>query len=121
MSVIIDYFKNMQATKSCIAGEAVFEVGQPDEVMYAVKSGEVEIYFNGALLETAGPGDILGVKSLLDDNPHTTTAIALTDCELVEINEDKFLLLVHETPMFSLHIMRLMAKRTRDMMLAAMQ
>ena len=52
-----------------------------------VKSGEVELFFNDRLIETVGPGGILGEKSLVDDYPHTTTAIAKTDCELVLVDE----------------------------------
>jgi len=120
MTTKIDYFRDVNEFTSYTAGETIFEVGEPDAVMYAVKEGEVEIYFNGELLEVASVGDVLGVKSLVDDRPHTTTAIAKTDCKIVQVDEDKFLFLVHETPMFALYMMRLLAKRTRDLMLRAM-
>lgn len=121
MTARVNYFKNVEGFKEYLAGQTIYESGDPDEVMYAVKEGEVEIYFNGTLLETVGPGDVLGVKSLIDDHAHTTTAIAKTDCKIIEVDEEKFLFLVHETPMFALHIMRLLAKRTRDMMMMALK
>ena len=120
MTVTIDYFKDVEDVKTYLAGQTIFEVGQPDNLMHAVKEGEVEIYFNGELLEVATAGGILGIKSLIDDKPHTTTAIAKTDCKIVEVDEDQFLFLVHETPMFALHMMRLLAKRSRDLMMRAM-
>jgi CRP-like cAMP-binding protein len=39
----------------------------------------------------------------------------------VHVNEQKFLFLVHETPTFALHVMRVMADRTRDMMMRAIE
>lgn len=112
----IDHFRFAQDTVTYAAGDTIFAVGDPGEVMYGVKSGEVELYFNGRLLETVGPGGMLGVKTLIDADPHTTTAIARTDCELVPVDQDRFLFLVHETPTFALLVMRVMAERTRAIM-----
>lgn len=117
--ITLEHFKNARDFTPYAAGQVVFRVGDPDSVMYGVKSGEVEIYFNDRLLETVGPGGILGEKSLVDDYPHTTTAIAKTDCELVLVDEEKFLFLVHETPTFAVKVMRVMAARTRAIMRAA--
>ncbi len=113
---VIDHFKHSGDIVAYKAGEHIFDVGEPDDKMYAVKSGEVDILFNGIVFETVGPGGILGEKSLLDDKPHTTTAIAKTDCEIVPVDEKRFLFLVHETPTFALQVMRVMSERTRTMM-----
>jgi len=117
-SITLDHFKHSEDYTDYAAGQVVFRVGDPDSVMYGVKSGEVEIYFNDRLMETVGPGGIIGEKSLVDDYPHTTTAIAKTDCQLVLVDEEKFLFLVHETPTFAIKVMRIMAARTRAIMRA---
>lgn len=114
---MFDYFRGITETKDYKAGETIFHAGDPDDKMYAVKEGEVELLFNGELIEVVGVSGILGEKSLLDDSPHTTTAIAKTDCKIAIVDEEKFLWLVHETPMFALHVMRVMAKRTREVMM----
>lgn len=118
--VAIDHFKFAQETLKFAEGDTIFTVGDPGNVMYGVKSGEVDLFFNGKLLETVGPGGILGVNTLIDSNPHTTTAIACTECELVPVDQDRFLFLVHETPTFALQVMRVMAERTRAIMRLAM-
>lgn len=118
-STTLEHFLNSSDYKEYAAGQVIFRVGDPDSVMYGVKAGEIEIFFNDRLLETVGPGGILGEKSLVDDYPHTTTAIAKTDCQLVLVDEDKFLFLVHETPTFAIKVMRIMAARTRAVMRAA--
>lgn len=113
---IIKHFEHSDEFVTYQAGDTIFNVGDPDDKMYAVKSGEVDIMFNGSVFETVGPGGILGEKSILDDKPHTTTAVAKTGCEIVAVDEKRFLFLVHETPTFALQVMRVMAERTRKMM-----
>ncbi|MFW5749098.1 MAG: Crp/Fnr family transcriptional regulator, partial [Chloroflexota bacterium] len=105
------------------AGEAIYNVGDPDEVVYDVKSGEVDLMFNGPPLEAVEVGGILGEKSRIDDHPHTTGAVARTDCEIVHVrvDADRFLFLIHETPMFALSVMRTLARRTRRVMRLAME
>ena len=114
---VVDHFKNATDATLYPAGTVIYEVGDPDNVMYAVQAGEVDILFNGQVLETVGPGGILGEKSLIDDNPHTTSAIAKTDARIVLVPEDRFLFLVHETPTFAIQVMRVMASRTRAIMM----
>lgn len=113
---MLDHFKNTQETQSFAAGDVIFEVGASDRHMYAVRDGEVEIYFNDVLVETVAPGGFIGEKSLIDNQPHTTTAIAKTDVTVAIIDEKKFLFLVHETPLFALQVMRVQAQRIRRLM-----
>jgi CRP/FNR family transcriptional regulator, cyclic AMP receptor protein len=116
MPVMLDHFRNATETKTFALGEVVFEVGTSERHMYAVRDGEIEIYFNEVLVETVGPGGFVGEKSLIDGLPHTTTAIAKTDVTVAIIDETKFLFLVHETPLFALQVMRVQAQRIRRLM-----
>ena len=52
--------------------------------------------------------------SLIDDAPRSADTIAKTECVLAPVDERRFLFLVHETPMFALHMMGVMAARLRD-------
>lgn len=83
--------------------------------MYAVQAGHVDLLYNGRVLESLGPGDVVGIAAVLDDAPHVTSAIAVIDCEIATVDKKQFLFLVHETPMFALHIMRTMNRRMRLM------
>lgn len=120
MPVMLDHFRNATETKSFAADEIVFEVGSTEQQMYAVREGEIEIYFNEILVETVAPGGFVGEKSLIDGQPHTTTAIAKTNASVAVIDETKFLFLIHETPMFALQVMRVQAQRIRRLMQIAM-
>jgi CRP-like cAMP-binding protein len=57
----------------------------------------------------------MGEMALIDSQPRSATAVALTDCSLAVIDEKRFLFMVHETPFFALDIMRILAERLRQM------
>ena len=111
----MNIFKNEQDTVTYSAGEKIFSVGDPGDVMYAIKSGAVDIFFNEELLETVGEGGIFGEMALVDKNVRSANAIARTACELVRIDEDRFDLLVKFNPYFALEVLRVTVRRLRRM------
>ena len=67
---------------------------------------------------TVGGGEfsadhIFGEMALIDNEPRSATAIAVTDVELVAVTEKQFLFLVGQTPYFALKVMRVLAQRLR--------
>ena len=56
---------------------------------------------------------IFGEMALIDSEPRSATAVAITDVELVAISEKQFLFLVSQTPYFALKVMRTLAQRLR--------
>ena len=97
------------------AGQPIFTEGERGDLMYIVKQGEVDLFVHGKLVETLGPGGILGEMALIDHKPRSATAIARTDCQLVPVSEGRFQFLVQQTPYFSLEVMRVLAHRLRHM------
>ena len=97
------------------AGHQIFTVGQPGDVMYVVKEGEVDIVINDKVVDTVGPGGLIGEMALIDKRPRSATAIAKTDCKLVSVNEQRFQRLVQQTPHFAIQVMKVMAQRLRQM------
>lgn len=83
--------------------------------MYIVVEGDVDIVISDKVIETVGPGGILGEMALIDNKARSATAIAKTDCKLLPINKTHFVFLVQETPYFALQVMRTMAERLRYM------
>jgi CRP/FNR family transcriptional regulator, cyclic AMP receptor protein len=67
------------------------------------------------VLDVAGPGDIVGEMALIDAKSRSATAQAKSDCRLAPVDERRFLFLVHEHPLFALHVMRVLADRLRRM------
>jgi CRP-like cAMP-binding protein len=98
------------------AGQSIFNEGDPGDVAYGIQDGEVEIVLRGEVVDTAGPGSIIGEMALIDSKPRSASAIARTDCKLVPIDERRFAFLVQQTPFFAINVMRIMAERIRRYM-----
>jgi CRP/FNR family cyclic AMP-dependent transcriptional regulator len=101
--------------ESFFAGQEIFAEGQPGDLMYVVKEGEVDVIVHGKVVETVGSGGIFGEMALIDRIPRSATAVAKTDCQLVPINEARFQFLVQQTPYFAIEVMRVLAHRLRQM------
>ncbi len=112
---MIDYFINATDFVEYKAGQVVFEQGSASDHMYAIKEGEIEILHEGKSIEVLGPGQFFGEMSLVDNAPHSATAVARTDCKLVLVNRHRFLFMVQETPTFALEVMHVMSERIRKM------
>lgn len=114
MNKIIGLFQNADGEKRK-AGEQLFQEGDQGTVMYVLRAGEVAIDVGGKTVENVSPGGLIGEMALLDNAPRSAGATALTDCDVVPIDQRRFLFLVQETPFFALEVMRVMARRLRAM------
>jgi CRP/FNR family transcriptional regulator, cyclic AMP receptor protein len=97
------------------AGKSIFKEGDPGDAVYVVLDGKVDLRVNGRLVETVGPGGILGEMALIEQAPRVATASAKTDCDLLPISEARFMTMIQQTPHFALQIMKVMASRLRRM------
>jgi len=98
------------------AGQVIFERGDPSDYMYGIMSGEVEIRIGDRLLETIGDGSVFGEMALIDDEPRSATAVAKSDCRVVQVSAPAFHELIALHPDFALDVMKLMAYRLRRQM-----
>jgi CRP/FNR family transcriptional regulator, cyclic AMP receptor protein len=96
------------------AGTVIFNEGQARDVMYVVKTGQIDILVCGQIAETVCPDGFFGELALIDKSPRSATAVAKTDCSLIPITEKQFLFLVQETPFFALTVMATLARRIRS-------
>jgi CRP-like cAMP-binding protein len=96
-------------------GDIIFREGDKGDLMYVVKAGNVDLQVLGRTVETLEPSDILGEMALLDNYPRSATAVAVTDCQLVPIDAEKFQFLISQTPYFAIEVMQIMARRLRHM------
>lgn len=109
-------FKNAREAKKFKVGTTVFAEGTEGDLMYVILDGELEVRSRGKLIEVAKPGDVVGEMALIDTKARSATVVARTDCRLVPINEKRFLVLVHQAPIFALLVMRILADRLRRML-----
>jgi len=103
------------------AGKVVFREGDPGDTVYVVLDGKVDLRVNGRLVETVGPGGVLGEMALIEQAPRVASATTRTACDLLPISEARFMSMIQQTPHFALQIMKVMASRLRRMNLRLMK
>jgi signal transduction histidine kinase len=83
------------------ANAHVFHEGDLAECMYIVMAGSLRIYKTTMTVDSElavlHEGEVFGELALLDSHPRSASALALTDCELLSINEFAFMSLVLKT------------------------
>jgi CRP-like cAMP-binding protein len=95
------------------AGSVIFREGDEAHELFVIKSGQVRIQIGNRTITELSPDSVFGEMALIDDEPRSATAVAITDVELVAVSEKQFLFLVSQTPYFALKVMRVLAQRLR--------
>jgi len=97
-------------------GRPLFAEGDVPTCMYIVKTGQLEIRSGGVIYEEVGPGGIIGEMGVIETQElRGATVYALTDSELVEINDARFAQLIAGAPSFAIAVMRTLSRRLRTM------
>jgi len=99
-------------------GTVVFMRGDPGDSLCGVVTGRVRISTSRAggkevFLNIIGPGESFGEIALLDGQPRTATATAMTRTELIVIRREQFLALLSTEPQLAAHLIQLLCKRVR--------
>lgn len=110
---VTEAFARPSKTREVAAGETVFEAGDPGSEMYGVVSGAIELRSTSGAIYKVGTHGVFGEMAVIDRSPRMATAVALEPTVLSVIDQREFLFLVHETPMFALHVMSTLAERLR--------
>jgi CRP/FNR family cyclic AMP-dependent transcriptional regulator len=113
-ATVVGLFRNAKETRKVDAGTVIFDEGDPGTDMFGIVDGEVALRARGQVLRRLGPQEVFGEMALIDDSPRSLTAVAVSDTTLASIDRSRFLFLVHETPMFALNVMTVMAEHLRD-------
>lgn len=100
------------------AGETLFKAGDSGDSLYVVQTGQVELFIKDTagqkiVLTVADHGDVFGELSMLDHGARTATALALTDCELLELDRDDLLLVFRKSPEAAMGMLAAMGHMTR--------
>jgi len=98
------------------AGTPIFKKGDPGDSMFVITHGEVDIVSEGKVVDHLTDGEIFGEMSLIDKADRSADAVASTDCEIVIIDEPRFLYMTENTPTFALRVMQMVTARLRERM-----
>jgi uncharacterized membrane protein len=112
--MLADFVDELEAAP----GEMLFRVGETGERMYIVCEGAVELATTDKLgqkivLHDAGPGELFGELSLLDQGPRTANAVATAASHLLVLDRGALLRFVRARPEAALDMMAVMAGRLR--------
>jgi CRP/FNR family transcriptional regulator, cyclic AMP receptor protein len=104
---------NNVETRFFKAGSIIFREGDEAHELFVIKKGDVRIQIGNRTISELSADHIFGEMALIDNEPRSATAIAMSDVELVPVSEKQFLFLVSQTPYFALKVMRVLAQRLR--------
>ena len=104
--------------KTYAAGQHIFKAGAPGGEMHVVLSGQVQTYINDedghkVVLDDVNPGDWFGELSLLDSEPRSASAVAVTQTRTCLINREDLQLLFTKKPSAALDVLATLSRRLR--------
>jgi len=100
------------------AGRVLFNKGDPGNALFAIRAGTIKITAPSsdgreAVFNILTEGEVFGEIALLDGQPRTADAVAISDCDLVVIERRDFLALVETDPKIALKLIELLCARLR--------
>ncbi len=110
-----ELFQRETDTINLSSGDAVFREGESADRMFVILEGSVDIVIGGKVVETAEAGSLIGEMAMIDDSARSASAIVKTPCRLVAIDQRRFHFLIQQTPFFATHVMKVLARRLRNM------
>ncbi len=101
------------------AGQTVFELGDPGDALYVIRSGIVEVFIKDdtgtrIVLEVDGPGDFFGEISLLHPGPRTGTALVVHEMVALRVDHEDLERCLRFHPDMALDILAVVGARLRD-------
>ena len=98
-------------------GELIFRAGETGDCMYGLLEGTVQLTWNGnAGQERIQAGDVFGAGALVtQEHCRYGDATAVTPCRVLEMNREKFLFAVQESPMFAIDLLASIDQRLRQL------
>ncbi len=113
----LDRDKNTNAYKK---GQNLFVEGNPPFGFYCISSGKVKLSKSTesgkeVLLRIAGPGEVLGHRSLFSEQAYNATATAMEDTHVCFVSRPAILKLIEQNPQLTVNLL----KRLGDQMGAA--
>jgi len=110
-----DLFRHDENPATLAEGQKLFSAGEAAQDMYVLLEGSVAIRVGNQVVESAGPGALLGEMAMIEDAPRVATVVARTPCRLARIDRARFNYMIQQNPFFAVHVMRVLVERLRSM------
>jgi len=100
-------------------GQVVFYEGSRAYGLYCIFSGRVKLYKTGVdgkqqIVRIAGPGDLLGYRSLFSEEPYSATGEAIEEATICCVDRNAFFPLLSKNPQLALNIIKKLSKELRE-------
>ena len=101
-----------------VARQRIYKAGDPGGRAYILLSGRVEVSMvddeqRSVVVDTPEHGEIFGLSSMLAGTAHLTTAVALEDSAVIEIDRNDITALLERKPMAGLDMLTMVGKQFR--------
>jgi len=115
---VIEHLSTYMKQRDVRRGSVIFSKGDPGTGLFIVISGSVKISVatgdgREAVLNVINPGQVVGEIALLDGQPRTADAVAMTDCELLTIDRRDFIPFLRREPDVALKLVEVLCARIR--------
>jgi CRP-like cAMP-binding protein len=97
-------------------GKTVLDPAQPQDALYVVLDGAVELSRNNQPLHVARQNEVLGAWALFDEEPMPVTARTLEDTKLLCIRREDFFELLSDNLEIAASIFSTLVKRFRKLL-----
>lgn len=100
-------------------GSIIFYADDPGNACYIVVEGKVKIVISSGdgrehILGILSPRDLFGEMSLIDGHERSATAIAVEETQVLTIQREEFLKLLHEYPGIPFKLLTVLSRRLRS-------
>jgi CRP-like cAMP-binding protein len=115
---VIEHLGSYMKTRKVPRGATIFSKGDPGTGLLGVLSGAVRVSVASAegkdiVLNMFHEGEIFGEIALLDGQPRTADATAMSDCELIVIERRDFVTFLQDRPEVMLKLIEILCSRLR--------
>jgi CRP/FNR family transcriptional regulator len=115
---VLDRVEQDRATHVFRRGQQIFYAGTPAHALYLVRSGRVKVFRSWLggeeqVLRLLGPGELLGYRPLLANEPYSANAEAVEDSTLCIIPAATVRELLREVPGLALELLAKLARELR--------
>lgn len=114
----LEEFDNHKTENKYKKGQIIFYEGNHAFGLFCILSGRIKLYKSGydgrpQIVRLAGPGDLLGYRSLFADEPYHATAEALEDTLLCCIDKAAFYNVLKKNPELGFNILQKLSRELR--------
>lgn len=116
----LEFLASAALPRRCVAGELIFNEGDPCEGLFVVESGTVRVFKISAsgreqVLTLQGPGQSIAELPVFDGGNYPASAAAMTDATLLLIHKRDFQALCLSHPEVALKVLRAVSLRLRGL------